>query len=174
MISIIIQRQLSPREVANSTYYLYLKRSLQLFEWPAPRNCRLCRIISRQCLRFPDNSRTSSSTMPVSPVKSAASSKTHYNQVFLGRPRDLLPCAVVQSSKYLGSLVSGILTTCPNQRRRGFVPCNGVYPCPLQNFFITHPVEPFYTENSSQAALMKNLKAVYLLLFSVPHLAPIK
>ena len=98
--------------------YLYLKRSPQSFEWPAPRNCRLCRIISRQCLRFPANSRTSSSTMSGSPVNSAASSKTHFNQVFLGRPRDLLPCAGVQSSKYLGSLVSGILETCPNQRKR--------------------------------------------------------
>ena len=97
---------------------MYLKRSPQSFEWPAPRNCRLCRIISRQCLRFPANSRTSSSTMSGSPVNSAASSKTHFNQVFLGRPRDLLPCAGVQSSKYLGSLVSGILETCPNQRRR--------------------------------------------------------
>ena len=97
---------------------LVLIRSPQSFEWPAPRNCRLCRIISRQCLRFPANSLTSSSTMSGSPVNNAASSKTHFNQVFLGRPRDLFPCAGAQSSKYLGNLVSGILTTCPNQRRR--------------------------------------------------------
>ena len=148
--------------------YLYLKRSPQSFEWPAPRNCRFCRIISRQCLRFPANSRTSSSTMSGSP----ASSKTHFNQVFLGRPRDLLPCAGVQSSKYgiwhPGNVSKPAKTVCTD------VPYNRVYPCPLQNFFNCYPMKPFYTENSSQAALMKNLKAVYLLLCSVPHLAPIK
>ena len=31
--------------------YLYLIRSPQSFEWPAPRNCRLCPIISLQCLQ---------------------------------------------------------------------------------------------------------------------------
>ena len=113
----ICPSRLSTKKPTALTYLiLYLIRSPQSFEWPAPRNSRLCRIISLQCVRCLANSFALSSWMSASPEKVAVSSRTHFCQFLLGRPLDLLPWAGFQSSRYLGVLCSGIRETCPNQR----------------------------------------------------------
>ena len=94
----------------------YLIRSPQSFEWPAPINSRLCLIISLQCFRSLANSFILSSTMLGRPENKAASSSTQLSHDFLGRPLERLPCFGVQLIRYLGTLFSGILVTCPNQR----------------------------------------------------------
>ena len=77
-----------------------------------------CHIIFLQCLRTLARSLAPSRSISVFPENAAASSSKHFAQFFLGRLLDLNPCTGVQLSRYLGSLVSVILVTWPNQRKQ--------------------------------------------------------
>ena len=96
----------------------YLVRSPQSLEWPAPRNTRLCLIISRHIFLFEAIENIVLSTISLIPVNVAASSFTHFSHDLRGLPRDRLPCLGVQLIRYFGSRSSGILITCPYQRSR--------------------------------------------------------
>ena len=96
--------------ILDSTY-LYLIRSPQSFEWPAPRNSRLCRIISLQCLRCSANSSNLSSTMFCSPENTEAS--VIFNAIHLILPEifcfrqpfeDILNCSFLFISFFFGLL----------------------------------------------------------------------
>ena len=71
------------------TYFL---RYPQSFEWPAPRNSCLYRIIFLQCLRCSAKSSKISCTMFCSPENTEASSTSQFIQFFSGRSLNLLPC----------------------------------------------------------------------------------
>ena len=99
-------------------YYYYLVRSPQSLEWPAPRNSRLCLIISRHNFLSEAIEAIVGQAMSPIPVNDAASSLTQFIHDCRGLPRERLPCFGVQLIGYLGSRSSGILTTCPYQRSR--------------------------------------------------------
>ena len=82
---------------------------------PAPRNSRLCQIISLQCLRVPPTHPPSQvhCTMYCSPKNTEAASNA-----FLGHPLHLLPLEDDHLRRYIIFRVSGILETCPNHGSR--------------------------------------------------------
>ena len=96
----------------------YLVRSPQSLEWPAPRNSRLCLIISRHIFLSEAIDTIVAFPMSLIPVNDAASSFTQFSHDLRGLPRDRLPCLGVQLIRYFGSRSSGILITCPYHRSR--------------------------------------------------------